>query len=612
LFSNLFFLILVLILLTLAPEVDESYFELGVYNNFYSTIGIYIAILFCQIAFGTLGRTDRFRNSRFPFFLANSSLLLFLVVYHFAFASHLVYRTLAIVSSSQSFLVFISLLFYFTGMWVYYYFSFSPITLEYQVQPKSRKEKAFSKLRFLLPFVLPFLFFSFFFDTLSTLPFFSSANEMNGGESVQAMVFMTMLTLALLFATLVFFPFFLQYIWGCEPMEEGDLKDRLNRLCEKAEFKHAGLMNWTVMNSSLTAAIVGVYSRFRYVMFTKRLLNELTPDEVEAVLAHEMGHSFFKHMIFYPWVILGMLVVQGMFSSIFGEGINHVMSLLILGDPSGFWEMIYPLLVFVIYSAILLIYFRIVYGFVSRNFERQADLFVFSVGIPGENMISALNSVATLCGNVHEKPSWHHFSIRERMNFLKEAVDDFSIVEKHHFRVTLIKSFFPVILLLCTIMVFSSSFKDYPLTSSVYSVIYQSSESIKEYVAVPFRKSLAEKFLEDYNLKGDQEAIILALQEGFKHFGADKVSGVAEFYGAQILYAKGEIQPSVDLMTIAWKRFNFSDADKSTIQDFALATRRIVEVGMENANEISGIEPLLDEMHKVLKQAYSSSKPKIK
>lgn len=605
-FNHLFFLILVLVLLTLAPEIEESYLDLDPYNGFMLGIGVFFLTLLFQVGCGFFARKMRFKDSRLPLFLANSSLLVFLIVYHFVLASHLIYLTLPVVSHSQSFFVSLSVFYYFSGLLVYYYYSYPPVTIEYGISPRSRSEMAIAKLRFLLPFVLPFIFFSLFFDLLNFFPFFSSVDGTSDNpDNIEAIVFMMLITLGLLIATLVFFPFFLQYIWGCAPMEDGELKERLDNLCEKAGFKHSGLMIWTILNSSLTAAIVGVYSRFRYVMFTKRLILELPPDQIEAVLAHEMGHSFHKHMVFYPWVILGMLVVQGLFSTFFGVGIKHVISLLQLGDTTGFWDMAYPLLVFAIYSVILLSYFRLVYGFFSRNFERQADLYVFSVGLTGKSMIDALDSVAKLSGNIHKKPSWHHYSIKQRIDFLQNAVEDSSIIEKHHRRVSRIKSVFPFLILIGTCIIFSPALQRFPITDSFYKVVSFSSESLKEFLGKPFRRKLAEKYVQKYSFEDNKKEIKSALVESFKQYGADNIPGVAEFYAAQILYSKGNLQPSIFLMTIAWQQFNFDDAKKSTVEDFALATRRIVNVSMDSVDDYVGVEKLLKEMHAILQKTYS-------
>lgn len=81
------------------------------------------------------------------------------------------------------------------------------------------------------------------------------------------------------------------------------------------------------------------------------------------------------------------------------------------------------------------LYYRIVYGLFSRLFERQADLHVFALGVPPEAMIEALDNVGIGTGFTHLVPNWHHYRIKERIDFLKQAMLDPSLVAKHHRKV---------------------------------------------------------------------------------------------------------------------------------------------------------------------------------
>jgi len=67
-----------------------------------------------------------------------------------------------------------------------------------------------------------------------------------------------------------------------------------------------------------------------------------------------------------------------------------------------------------------------------RNFERQADLFCFRVQGHPWYMISALKKVAWLSGIPEDQPSWHHFSIKERVDFLVRCSKDIPLIYKHH------------------------------------------------------------------------------------------------------------------------------------------------------------------------------------
>jgi len=176
------------------------------------------------------------------------------------------------------------------------------------------------QIRMLVPFIIPFVLFSILID-VST--FFPGEEEILSadGETLWATIGLILTSFAFLGLMMVFLPAFIQYIWKCRPIQNQDLHDRLESFCERSQFKHAGMRTWTLMNHALTAGIIGIVPRFRYVMFTGRLLRELSPDAIEAILAHEIGHSQKKHLLIYPVIIFGMIVILGLFTLFFWRSI---------------------------------------------------------------------------------------------------------------------------------------------------------------------------------------------------------------------------------------------------------------------------------------------------
>lgn len=306
---------------------------------------------------------------------------------------------------SQALMSLFALSFYLFGLWFFHY--------------TGAKEKALSpcdeanlELRLVVPFTLPFLFFTLLSDLLNLYPDIEFSSEWMAALAVFA------ISLSFLAIVLIFFPPILQWVWQCRPLPSSALADRLEALCQRANFKHAGMRIWTIMPNAITAAIIGVVPRFRYVMFTERLLRDLSPESVEAVLAHEIGHSYRKHLILYPFIIFGMLVCTTFFSNFVGDPLAQYFS------PSP----LSPLIVFAGYAIIIALYFRLVFGFFSRQFERQADLHIFALGIPAEAMKEALLST----GMPPTAPSWHHYSIQERIDFLDKAAQKPALISRHH------------------------------------------------------------------------------------------------------------------------------------------------------------------------------------
>ena len=56
-----------------------------------------------------------------------------------------------------------------------------------------------------------------------------------------------------------------------------------------------------------------------------------------------------------------------------------------------------------------------------RNFERQADAYVFSLFDSAKPLISTLQKIVNTSGQSADRPNWHHFSIKERMDYLNKC-----------------------------------------------------------------------------------------------------------------------------------------------------------------------------------------------
>jgi tetratricopeptide (TPR) repeat protein len=82
---------------------------------------------------------------------------------------------------------------------------------------------------------------------------------------------------------------------------------------------------------------------------------------------------------------------------------------------------------------IFLVYFRFIFGYFMRNFERQADCYVYSLFNSAFPLISTLEKIAATSGQPPDKPNWHHFSIAERIDYLKKCEQD-QIWVKHQDR----------------------------------------------------------------------------------------------------------------------------------------------------------------------------------
>ena len=82
------------------------------------------------------------------------------------------------------------------------------------------------------------------------------------------------------------------------PLADGDMKTRIEALLERCGFRSSGLfvMDGSKRSSHGNAYFTGFGNNKRIVFFDT-LLERLSPDEIDAVLAHELGHFRKKHII---------------------------------------------------------------------------------------------------------------------------------------------------------------------------------------------------------------------------------------------------------------------------------------------------------------------------
>ena len=98
---------------------------------------------------------------------------------------------------------------------------------------------------------------------------------------------------------LVVYPTFIAPLFNkFKPLEDETLKARVTALMQRCGFAAKGLF---VMDGSKRSAHANAYftgfGAAKRVVFYDTLLSKLSPGEVDAVLAHELGHFKHKHII---------------------------------------------------------------------------------------------------------------------------------------------------------------------------------------------------------------------------------------------------------------------------------------------------------------------------
>jgi STE24 endopeptidase len=100
-------------------------------------------------------------------------------------------------------------------------------------------------------------------------------------------------------AAMVIYPIFIAPMFNkFEPLKDASLAERLNALLDRCGFRSKGLF---VMDGSKRSAHGNAYftgfGAAKRIVFFDTLLESLSPAEVEAVLAHELGHFKHKHIL---------------------------------------------------------------------------------------------------------------------------------------------------------------------------------------------------------------------------------------------------------------------------------------------------------------------------
>jgi STE24 endopeptidase len=185
-------------------------------------------------------------------------------------------------------------------------------------------------------------------------------------------------------APVVLLPIFYKF----EPLDNEDLRRRLVVLSERAGTRVRGVYRWKLSEKSkkANAALAGLGST-RRIILADTLLDNYAPEEIEAVLAHELGHHVHRH-------ILKSILVQAAIT-LFGFWaanwtLHYAVDQHMFEELSDFANL--PLLVLV--STVLSFVLMPALNAYSRFNERQADRYAFESIAGVEPFISSMNKLA--------------------------------------------------------------------------------------------------------------------------------------------------------------------------------------------------------------------------
>jgi len=198
-------------------------------------------------------------------------------------------------------------------------------------------------------------------------------------------VFLGLFVLLAQLAPVVLFPIFYKF----EPLQNEELKGRLVRLGERAGTRVRGVYKWNLSEKSkkANAALTGL-GNTRRIILADTLLDKYSADEIEAVLAHELGHHVHKHILKSIAVQAGVTLV-GFWAA--NWALHYAVERWHLFDTMSDFANL-PLLVLV--STVLSFLLLPALNAFSRYNERQADRYAFQSIASVQPFISSMNKLA--------------------------------------------------------------------------------------------------------------------------------------------------------------------------------------------------------------------------
>ncbi|QJY34117.1 M48 family metallopeptidase [Diaphorobacter sp. JS3050] len=196
---------------------------------------------------------------------------------------------------------------------------------------------------------------------------------------------------------MVVFPLFIAPLFNkFQPLEDESLKARVTALMQRCGFAAKGLF---VMDGSRRSAHANAYftgvGKAKRVVFYDTLLKQLSPGEVEAVLAHELGHFKHKHITrrlvgmfaisLAGFALLGWLSTRTWFYT--GLGVQP--NLMLPGVPGAAPNDALALLLFLLAAPVFTLFVTPVLAQLSRRHEFQADAYAAAQS-SGDDLASAL------------------------------------------------------------------------------------------------------------------------------------------------------------------------------------------------------------------------------
>jgi STE24 endopeptidase len=214
-------------------------------------------------------------------------------------------------------------------------------------------------------------------------------------------------------APILILPLFFKF----KPLDNQALAERLLALSRRADTRVRGVFEWKLSEKSrkANAALLGL-GNTRRIILSDTLLESLNEDEVEVVLAHELGHHI-RHHLPQKLAIQAAATFTGFY--LIDQVLQRWNSALGFRGLADFANLPLVILVGTAFSVVLMP----VVNIHSRACERQADAYALAVVRERSAFVSAIEKLAAMNLAERQPPAWIEFvfhshpSVDERIRF---------------------------------------------------------------------------------------------------------------------------------------------------------------------------------------------------
>jgi STE24 endopeptidase len=185
----------------------------------------------------------------------------------------------------------------------------------------------------------------------------------------------------------------LPLFYKIDRMENPELSERMSRLAAGTGLSIQGVyrLGLSAETAKANAMLTGL-GRTRRVLMGDTLLDQFTPDEIEVIFAHEIGHHVFHHI--RKMIVIGVLYSLGGFwvcNQVLLSWMHHAYGTTDIRDlPPGTLPMM--MLVLTVFALVL----EPVQNVISRRYERQCDRYALTRTGLREAYVSAFQKLARL------------------------------------------------------------------------------------------------------------------------------------------------------------------------------------------------------------------------